>query len=135
MSNKKRIILSTKEECYVKLKPSKVCDGIGVFALRTIPAGTVLFTDIVPDIEFIGWDELVDIEESVLKYLNSICNITPTGLLLSRTVNNINVSYYVNHSTKPNVFHDKKFDRFSTLVDIEEGEEILCKYESEEIDW
>jgi SET domain-containing protein len=132
---RKHILDSIKQECFVRLKPSKVCDGVGVFALRLIPAGTILFADVVPDTDFVRWDQLDDINPIITSYLSSICNTTPDGLYLSQTVNNINLSFYVNHSAKPNVFHDRKLDRFVTLEDIQEGEEILCKYESDEIDW
>lgn len=54
---------------------------------------------------------------------------------LSRTINNINVSYYVNHSETPNVMHDRNLDKFITLCDINSGEEILCRYEDNEKDW
>ena len=132
---RKHILDSIKQECYVRLKPSKVCDGVGVFALRLIPAGTILFADVVPDTDFVRWDQLDDIDPVVVSYLSSICNTSPDGLYLSQTVNNINLSFYVNHSSNPNVVHDRNLDRFSTLEDVDEGEEILCKYESDEIDW
>jgi SET domain-containing protein len=132
---RKHILDSIKQECYVRLKPSKVCEGVGVFALRRIPKGTVLFADAIPDKDFVRWDQLDDVPTEIISYLSSICNTTEKGLFLSQTVNNINLSYYVNHSLKPNVWHDKEIDRYFTLCDIEEGEEILCTYDPEERDW
>ena len=129
------ILSSIEKESYVYLKPSGVCDGVGVFALRTIPTQTVLFSDVVPDVNFLSWNQLKNIHPSVIKYLHSICNTTEEGVYLSRTINNINLSYYVNHSDNPNTVHDRKIDKFITLRVIEEGEEILCQYESEEKDW
>lgn len=132
---RKHILDSIKNESYVHLKPSKVCNGVGVFALRLIPKDTVLFADVIPDKDFARWDQLDDIPTEVVAYLNSMCNTSKEGLYLSQTVNNINVSYYVNHSTYPNVFHKKDTDRYITLRDVQEGEEILCTYDSEEIEW
>ena len=37
------IYKSIEKYCNVHLKPSKVCDGVGVFALVDIKKGTVLF--------------------------------------------------------------------------------------------
>lgn len=122
-------------ECYVQLKPSKVCDGVGIFALRTIPKNTVLFPDVEPDSNLIPWESLKSVDEEVLNYINSICNTSEEGVYLNRTVNNINVTYYVNHSEEPNLFHDRVLDRFMTLREIQPGEELLCKYEPQEIDW
>jgi SET domain-containing protein len=132
---RKHILDSIKQECYVRLKPSKVCEGVGVFALRRIPRGTVLFADVIPDKDFVRWDQLDDIPTEIVSYLSSMCNTTEEGLFLSQTVNNINLSYYVNHSLEPNVWFDKEIDRYFALCDIEEGEEILCTYDPEDIDW
>ena len=126
---------SILNDCYVQLKPSKVCNGVGIFALRTIPKNTVLFTDVEPDSNLITWESLEGIDEQVLQYLNSICNTSEKGVYLNRTVNNINVTYYVNHSEQPNLFHDKALDRFITLMEIQPGQELLCTYEPQEIDW
>lgn len=128
-------LLSILNDCYVQLKPSKVCNGVGIFALRTIPKNTVLFTDVEPDSNLITWESLEGIDEQVLQYLNSICNTSEKGVYLNRTVNNINVTYYVNHSEQPNLFHNKVLDKFITLIKIQPGQELLCTYEPQEIDW
>jgi hypothetical protein len=132
---RKRILSSIENESYVCLKPSKVCEGVGVFALRKIPEKTVLFADITPDVDFFLLNDLEKVHSSVIKYLHSLCNADRKGIYLSRTINNINLSYYVNHSDNPNTVHDRKIDKFITLRVIEEGEEILCQYELEEKDW
>jgi hypothetical protein len=132
---RKHILDSIKNESYVRLKPSKVCDGVGVFALRPIPKGIILFADVIPDKDFVRWDQLDDVDTIVTGYLSSMCRTTSEGLYLSQTINNINLSYFVNHSDKPNVVYDNTLDRYVTLVDVEEDQEILCKYNLEDIDW
>ena len=112
-----------------------VCDGVGVFALVDIKKGTVLFGDINPDVDYISFDELADIPREVINYLKSICNNDKKGVYLSRTISAINVSYYVNHSLDFNVSHDLSIDRYITTRDILKGEEILCLYHYNEIDW
>jgi len=132
---RKHILDSIKNESYVRLKPSKVCNGVGVFALRPIPKDTILFADVIPDKDFVRWDQLDDVDTVVTGYLSSMCRTTPEGLYLSQTINNINLSYFVNHSDKPNVVYNNTLDRYITLVTIEEDQEILCKYNLENIDW
>ena len=129
------VIESINEHSYTKLNASTVCDGVGVFAIRFIPSGTQLFSDLVVDTHFIKWDELNDVDENVISYLSSICNSDERGFYLSRTINNINISYYVNHSETPNVYHNLDTDTFITLRDIYIGEELLCEYKEHEINW
>jgi SET domain-containing protein len=129
------LVDSILTQSYVQLKPSKVCNGVGVFALRTIPKNTILFTDVEPDSNLITWESLKHADQQVLEYLKSICNTSDQGVYLNRTINNINVTYYVNHSDNPNVIHNKILDVFMTLIDIHPGQELVCKYEPEDIDW
>jgi hypothetical protein len=131
----KKIINSIRYSCNVCLKPSKVCNGVGVFALTDIEANTILFDDIEPDSTFITWDEIGDIDPEVKAYLKRMCNSNDEVLFLSRTVSAINVSYYVNHSDNYNVHHDLNLDRYVTTKDIKAGDEILCKYLFSEIDF
>lgn len=123
-----QIINSILNNCNVRLQPSTVCDGVGVFAITPIPAGTALFKDVIPDTEYIEFDEISTIPEVVLNYLISMCNSDETGIYLSRTVNNINISYFVNHADAPNVEHDLIHDEYRAIRNIDAGEEILCVY-------
>lgn len=132
---KEKIINSIRNNCNVYLKPSTVCDGVGVFALIDIPKGTELFTDIKPDKDFISWDEIGEIPNEVKKYLSYICLYDSKGIYLSRTTSAINISYYVNHSENFNVLHISEKDKYITTTDIKKGEEILCLYTEDEIDW
>ncbi len=132
---RKHIIESIKYESYVCLKPSFVCDGVGVFALRPIKRATILFADVVPDRDYTTWDKLEGVDLAVIKYLKKMCNTTEDGFYLSQTINNINLAYYVNHSNYPNVQHNREIDRYIAITDIPQGEEILCKYDPDEMDW
>jgi hypothetical protein len=121
--------------CYgkTKLAPSLVCDGVGVFAITEIDSNYVLFDDVEPDTVHIPYEMITNI--SVRKHLTSTCNSDEFGFYLSRTYNNINMSYYINHSDTPNVYHDLKQDKYVTIRSILPGEELTCTYTKEEIDW
>lgn len=125
---RKQIINSILNNCNVRLQQSTVCNGVGVFAITPIPAGTTLFKDVIPDTEYIEFAELSNISETVISYLVSMCNSDESGIYLSRTVNNINISYFVNHSENPNVEHDLNHDEYRAIRNINVGEEILCVY-------
>jgi len=129
---KKEIIDNISKNTKLRLKPSKVCDGVGLFSIMEIKKGEVILDDVTADDVYIWWDEIPDLHEEVKNYLNSMCNSDRDGLYLSRTPNNINLAYFVNHSDNPNVFHDLELDRFIAIKDIGVDEEIVCVYNEDE---
>jgi SET domain-containing protein len=130
---KKEIIDSIYNDCNVRLKPSKVCTGVGVFSIKPIKKGEILFKDVTPDKVYIKFSELDGVDENVLTYLKSMCNSDEKGLYLSRTVNNINISYFINHSNNPNIIHDLKLDIYYAIKDISIGDELVCEYMEKEL--
>lgn len=129
---KKEIIDNISKNTKLRLKPSKVCDGVGLFSIMEIKEGEVILDDVTADDIYIRWDEITDLQEEVKNYLNSMCNSNKDGLYLSRSPNNINLAYFVNHSNNPNVFHNLKLDRFVAIRDIGVDEEIVCIYNEDE---
>lgn len=127
------IVTSINDFGKTKLAPSKVCDGVGIFAIVEIPKNFILFQDVSNDTIHIPFAVIQD--DRIKHHLTSTCNSDSVGIYLSRTYNNINMSYYVNHSETPNVYHDLELDEFITLRDILPGEELTCLYTKEEIDW
>lgn len=129
---KKEIIDNISKNTKLRLKPSKVCDGVGLFSIMEIKEGEAILDDVTADDIYIRWDEITDLREEVKNYLNSMCNSDTDGLYLSRTPNNINLAYFVNHSDNPNVFHNLELDRFVAIRDIGVDEEIVCIYNEDE---
>lgn len=129
---KKEIIDNISKNTKLRLKPSKVCDGVGLFSIMEIKEGEAILDDVTADDIYIRWDEITGLREEVKNYLNSMCNSDTDGLYLSRTPNNINLAYFVNHSDNPNVFHNLDLDRFVAIRDIGVDEEIVCIYNEDE---
>lgn len=129
---KKEIINSIINNCNVRLKPSKVCDGVGVFSIKPIEKGEVLFKDATPDVTYIEFSELNGVDETTFHHLKTMCNSDDKGIYLSRTINNINVSYFINHSESPNVEHDLELDVYRVIKNVGIGEELVCTYKKEE---
>jgi hypothetical protein len=127
------ILNSINQYGKTKLAPSLVCDGVGVFAITHIPSDYILFQDVTADQQYIPYSQIQD--PNIRLYLSYMCNSDKFGIYLSRTYNNINMSYYVNHSDTPNVYHDLSADKYITLRDIRIGEELTCTYTKEEINW
>lgn len=130
---KQTIIQNILHNTNLRLKPSKVCDGVGLFTILPIKKGEVLMKDVTADTTFISWAELPGLHKDVKLYLDSICNRNNDGIFLSRTPNNINLAYFVNHSNSPNVMHNLNLDEFITIRDIERDEEIVCMYDPEDM--
>jgi hypothetical protein len=129
---KKEIIDNISKNTKLRSKPSKVCDGVGLFSIVEIKKDEIIFDDVTADDIYIRWDEIPNLRGEVKNYLNSMCNSDKDGLYLSRTPNNINLAYFVNHSDNPNVFHDLELDRFIAIKDIGVDEEIVCVYNEDE---
>jgi len=127
------ILHSINEFGKTKLAPSLVCDGVGVFAISEISKQFILFQDVAPDSIYIPYEKITD--PNVKMHLSCMCNSDKFGFYLSRTYNNINMSYYVNHSDTPNVYHDLTLDRYITIRDIQPGEELTCTYTKKEKNW
>ena len=130
---KQTIIQNILHNTNLRLKPSRVCDGVGLFAIRPISKGEIILQDVTPDTMFISWNELPGLHEDIKLYLNAMCNSNANGIFLSRTPNNINLAYFVNHSETPNVMHDLELDRFIAIQDIEPDDEIVCIYTQQEM--
>jgi hypothetical protein len=127
------IIDSINIHAKTKLAPSLVCDGVGVFAITDIHKGFILFQDVISDTYHIPYATIRD--PKIISHLKSICNSDEFGIYLSRSYNNINMSYYVNHSDIPNIHHDLNEDRYIAVRNISAGEELTCIYTKTEIEW
>ena len=80
---KQEIINNISKNTKLRLKPSKVCDGVGLFSIMEIKKGEVILDDVTADDVYIWWDEIPDLHEEVKNYLNSMCNSDRDGLYLS----------------------------------------------------
>lgn len=125
------ILNAVKKDPIVRLKPSKIdTSGIGVFAVTAIKKDTLVFK---PSRNYIiPWEVLPYI---AIPYLKSICNLAKEGIIIDRPPNDINTSYYVNHSDNPNLHHDLELDEYWSIKDIQPDEELTCYYLPKERDW
>lgn len=120
------------EKVYCRLAPSPI-HGVGVFAIRLIPKGIDPMEETrKADFGEIAVKDIVDdplIEDSVKKLVVDMCperdgvyDIPPFSL------NEIGISYYLNHSKTPNMECDEESGNFFALVDIPAGVELTTDY-------
>lgn len=134
MDNKKlvgKIIKDLEENIYCRLKPSKI-NGVGVFAIKDIPKGTNIFKQ-TKKVKFIAVDQKLvfqnqKIDKEVKKMVKDFYTVVKGKIYLPNfSLNEIDISFFLNRSKSPNVV-DEKGEEFFALRDIKKGEELTADY-------
>ena len=106
---KKEVILKKLKNTYCRLQPS-VISGVGVFAIMDIPQGINPFQG-AQEPEWIEFnvEELKNLDKEIKKMIDDFYVIEKDGgvYIPECTLDNMDVSFYVNHSANPNL---KKID-------------------------
>ena len=101
---KAELLEHTRGRVYCRLKPSPI-HGIGVFAVRDIPAGVEPFDGC--DRTRAIWvrpEELDGLHPEVRRMIDDFCAVQGGWIFLPRRgLNAIDIQYYVNHSDAPNL--------------------------------
>ena len=127
MTRKENVLLNLKEDVFCKLGSSSI-HGVGVFAIKDIPKGTVVS---------IGEGEPLLENVEVLDLIKMYCGIScyDTYVVHENGLNNIYIGYYLNHSDDPNlkIYSDPnakehEYVNFITVKDIKMGEELTENY-------
>ena len=121
----------THPNLYTYLAPSKVCEGVGVFALIRIPENTTIWKVKREQIRKYKWDTIPNEVES---YVESITFCDEEGFWLDCELDRLYPAYYVNHSENANV-RLGKLGEYITLRQVEKDEEILFNYRPSDRDW
>jgi len=103
------------------LKPSTV-EGVGVFALHDIDAGTKL--NLIPDNYEFRMLKKKNIPTDLIKY----CISEGDFYHCPKFFNSMYISNYLNHSSQPNAQWDEAKNNYYALVPIKKGEEIFIDY-------
>jgi len=106
---------------YTRLKPSAI-HGVGVFAIRHIPKGTLLF-DAEEDIAWIDEKQLAGLSRNIRQMYEDFCIIKDGKYGCPENFNGLTMAWYLNDSSTPNVAVDNNYN-MRAARDIEEGEEL-----------
>jgi SET domain-containing protein len=117
-------------ELLTYLYPSKVCKGVGVYALTTIPKDTCIFKSI--GAEKVNWS---NINQDLIPKIQSLTNWDDRGFWINSDLSRLSAEYYVNHSYEPNVMYDHNTYSLYAIRDIKKDEELLQYYLPTERDW
>jgi SET domain-containing protein len=127
--SKKFLLDHLKNDVYCRLGVSKIA-GVGVFAIRDIPAGVNPLKSWLPSQEVdIDKAELKKLPASVREQVEMFCYYDDKKVSIPVIgLNSINMAIYLNHSKTPNL----KFKRNGKLValhDIKKNEELTIDYD------
>lgn len=126
------VLKHLQSEVFVRIQPSPE-HGVGVFAIRDIPAGIDPFqserlglTFVWCSVDGLRNDPMIPAE--VARYVTDMC-IRKDGMvrLPSCGMNGIMPRYYMNHGDEPNVRVDANGE-FQTIRAISAGEELTADY-------
>ena len=123
-----------KQEILTYLDPSKVCKGVGVFAYVNIRKDTVIFP-ITKNEDYlkIPW---VDVTNRARKKIQQLtAGFDEEGFYTDVDINRFDISYYVNHSRKPNVYYDSESSSLYAMRNIKRDKELLQYYPPNERMW
>jgi len=119
---------------YARIRPSKIDrGGVGVFAIRRIRKGTMLFRGDSPEMSWMEKSKLPRAPRAIRRLYEDFAVVTTdaedkkTRLGCPVSFNRMTISWYLNNSTKPNVRCDENCYFFAAR-DIEQGEELTVDY-------
>jgi hypothetical protein len=156
MTNEEYILDWFKNHVWSRIKPSNVCDGVGIFAIRDIPKGTSVHDKAPKTVNaWIPYETVVEtlpmgvvdmIISSQPSAGSKLCDSDfvwkeeygPLWMYTNQNMNWINYWWHQNHSDNPNldvfVMGDREFKYISNR-DIKEGDELFESYDSWVDDW
>ena len=107
------------------IKPSAI-EGVGVFTTHGITKGTLL--RLFPRANVRLWSHAQLAAQPLLADFCIRYGVEDKkGFYVSRDFGRMEIGWYLNHSPRPNAYHDQNYDYFA-LRDIAAGEEILIDY-------
>lgn len=134
--SKEKLIKHLYNDIYCRLGVSKV-SGIGVIAIKDIPKGINPFKNLSKKYEkviYVNDEDIKNINPNVKKILVDFFDSNKSGEyhVFADGPNNINISYYLNHSNKPNIslVKSKKSDYYDFITNrnIKKNEELFIDY-------
>ena len=127
-------------EQQTKLAPSKITGaGVGVFALVDIPKDTII-KGCKSFMEFVGkedeylfdWNEFDDLDDRIKTYLLGMTDGYGNKFYIDAPPFMFYQGYYINHSSTPNCFWNRRSGDIYSQVDIAAGEELTMYYMTSE---
>ncbi len=126
------LVKDLEKNIYCRLRPSKV-EGVGVFAIRDIPKGTNPFKSFLPYrfavVDAASVFKNSKIDPAVKKLASDMYSVSSGRLYLYKGgLNAIDISFFLNHSKKPNLIAKHGGYFFVAARKIKKGEELFSDH-------
>ena len=131
VTKERRSIVGKVGNLYTYLAPSHVCDGVGVFALTTIPESFTIWPVTKEQISKHEWSS---IPKEIHSHVENLTFCNEEAFWLDCDLDRMYAAYYVNHSNNANVRLGELGEYITTRV-IQKDEEILFNYPLEHQIW
>lgn len=116
------------DRVYARIGPSRT-HGVGVRAIRDIPAGTLVFAGEDERVVWISRAAVRRLPTAIRALYEDFGMVWGDRIGVPPSLNMLSVGWYVNHSDRPNVEAGDD-GRFRTLRRIRKGEELTADYRS-----
>ncbi|EKD43982.1 MAG: hypothetical protein ACD_72C00047G0001 [uncultured bacterium] len=129
--SREEVLNQLKNDIYCRLKPSEH-GGVGIFAIRDIPAGINPFVGtVVPNHYMFTVKELEVLHPNVKRlvqdmfvFKDGVYHVPDNGMA------QVDIAYYVNHCDRPNLRVVNNGLTFETIREVKDGEELCADYAS-----
>jgi SET domain-containing protein len=111
---------------YARIGPSRI-HGVGVRAIRDIPAGTLVFRGESERVTWVSRAAVRRLPKAIRALYEDFGMVAGNQLAVPPTLNMLSVGWYVNHSDRPNVEAGDD-GRFRALRRIRKGDELTADY-------
>jgi SET domain-containing protein len=117
---------SPHDGVYARIGPSRT-HGVGVLAIREIPAGTMVFRGESERVAWVSRSAVRRLPAAIRALYEDFGMVWGDRIGVPPTLNMLSVGWYVNHSDRPNLEADEA-GRFVALRRIRRGEELTADY-------
>ena len=126
---REQLLLELRQDTWVALRPSPI-HGIGVFALRDIPAGCrSIFSVGGPEWIPLSITEVEALPAHSRHFIETYCLYDDHVYFVpSQGFKLLDPVLYLNHSSTPNIISINDGELFESINDIPEGTELLIDY-------
>jgi SET domain-containing protein len=114
------------DDVYVRIGPSSI-HGVGVIAIRDIPAGTLVFRGESERIVWVSRSLVRRLPKAIRDLYEDFAALSGSWLGVPPSLNRLSVGWYVNHADLPNLEAGDD-DRFRAVRRIRMGEELTADY-------
>lgn len=128
-SEKQAYLAHLRKDICFRIKPSRI-HGVGIFAIKSIPKGANPFRLAKP-MEWIKFErfELKRLPGHVKKIIDDFYAGDKKSVWLPRRgLNVFDISFFINHSDKPNMITPDGGETFVAAKKIKAGEELTSDY-------